>query len=153
MTLKLILKGGPGSGWHAPPRGTHSGEKHRQTGSGRTSGTTSIVGAQIDSTISEIWKIAGIGKPSSGVRKRLTKSQADKVFDKLSDSKLKRSMVPLEKAPGGIGMVQPRVFVFKYPGESVTARFEARHSRFDRILNVGDDAPSSDWLVVAVDTD
>lgn len=25
MTLIITLKGGPGSGWHAPPRGTHGG--------------------------------------------------------------------------------------------------------------------------------
>ena len=40
--MKIILKGGPNSGWHAPPKGTHSGEKHRSVGSG-TSGESEVL--------------------------------------------------------------------------------------------------------------
>jgi hypothetical protein len=38
MTLNITLKGGPSSGWYAPPKGTHSGEKHRNVGSGKSGG-------------------------------------------------------------------------------------------------------------------
>jgi len=33
--MKLVIKGGKGSGWHAPPKGTHTGDKHRAVGSGK----------------------------------------------------------------------------------------------------------------------
>lgn len=36
IVLRITLKGGKGSGWHAPPRGTHSGDKHRAVGSGKS---------------------------------------------------------------------------------------------------------------------
>lgn len=52
MTLKITLKGGKGSGWHAPPRGTHSGDKHRAVGSGKA--TTKKVSA-----------VAGTPKPDA----------------------------------------------------------------------------------------
>ena len=32
---KLTLKGSPTSGWYSPPKGTHSGDKHREVGSGK----------------------------------------------------------------------------------------------------------------------
>lgn len=34
--LEALLKGGPNSGWYAPPKGTHTGEKHRAAGSGKS---------------------------------------------------------------------------------------------------------------------
>jgi hypothetical protein len=32
----VVLKGSASSGWYAPPKGTHSGEKHRSVGSGKS---------------------------------------------------------------------------------------------------------------------
>ena len=32
--MRIVVKGGPSSGWYAPPEGTHSGEEHRAVGSG-----------------------------------------------------------------------------------------------------------------------
>lgn len=39
----LVLKGGKGSGWFAPPKGSHSGEKHRSVGSGKADVTVRLV--------------------------------------------------------------------------------------------------------------
>ena len=36
MYLTLVLKGSKTSGWFAPPRGDHSGDKHRAVGSGKS---------------------------------------------------------------------------------------------------------------------
>lgn len=36
MKLLVTSKGGPESGWYAPPKGTHTGEKHRAVGSGQS---------------------------------------------------------------------------------------------------------------------
>lgn len=35
-TAKVIFKGGSGSGWYAPPKGTHSGAAHEKAGSGKS---------------------------------------------------------------------------------------------------------------------
>lgn len=39
---KVILKGGPNSGWYAPPKGTHTGEAHRSSGSGKSTAAVGI---------------------------------------------------------------------------------------------------------------
>lgn len=35
MRILITFKGSASSGWYSPPKGTHSGEKHRSVGSGR----------------------------------------------------------------------------------------------------------------------
>lgn len=35
MKLIVQVKGSPVSGWYSPPKGTHSGDKHREVGSGK----------------------------------------------------------------------------------------------------------------------
>ena len=39
INLVIVLKGGPTSGWYAPPKGTHSGEEHEKVGSGKATAT------------------------------------------------------------------------------------------------------------------
>lgn len=39
----IKLKGSSSSGWYGPPRGTHSGEKHRSVGSGKASKSKPVV--------------------------------------------------------------------------------------------------------------
>jgi len=36
MKFIIRIKGGQGSGWHAPPKGTHTGSAHTASGSGRS---------------------------------------------------------------------------------------------------------------------
>jgi hypothetical protein len=59
----ILLKGGPSSGWFAPPKGTHSGKKHRAAGSGK-SGKTGMVGGSSGGT-AEQKAAADISRESS----------------------------------------------------------------------------------------
>lgn len=61
-TLGTLLKGGPGSGWYAPPKGTHSGEKHRASGSGRSKGSSTAESGWTESAFgrkTKYWKATG----------------------------------------------------------------------------------------------
>jgi hypothetical protein len=42
MTVTLKFKGSAASGWYAPPKGTHSGEKHRSVGSGKSAAKVTV---------------------------------------------------------------------------------------------------------------
>ena len=50
--LLTLVKGGPSSGWYAPPEGTHSGEKHRASGSGKSG--TKYGGKKVTKPVREV---------------------------------------------------------------------------------------------------
>lgn len=49
------FRGGKGSGWYAPPKGTHTGEKHRKVGSGKSGrGATKTVGGKSGKAVAKL---------------------------------------------------------------------------------------------------
>jgi len=101
--MKITLKGSPTSGWYAPPRGTHSGEKHRAVGSGRAGKKKHILGSSpvrnikpIPAELRGVNKTAAIVtfedgtkaifKPASGMTVRVASVEAEVLAYEFSDS-------------------------------------------------------------------
>lgn len=96
MKVLVTVKGSSTSGWYAPPRGTHTGEKHRAVGSGKTG---KKVKAKVTITPKKQSKIGSSPvKDKKGVANRGVNPSVLVEFEDGSKGIWK----PLEAKPGGV---------------------------------------------------